>query len=63
MDPIRSSAAVLVRLDLDQRRLGTPHEAGDGPGVGIGLLELVGGAMHDELEQFLPGAVPREVQG
>ena len=41
------AAAVLVGLDLDERRLRRARQPRDRPRVRIGLLELVGGAVHE----------------
>ena len=54
----RRPAAVLVRLDLDQRGLRGAVEPGDRPGVRVGLLELVGRTVDHELAE-LRRALPR----
>ena len=47
--PMGRAVAVLVGLDPDQRRLRRALEARDRPGVRVGFLQLVGGAVHREL--------------
>lgn len=51
-------AAVLVGLDLDQCGFGPPGQSRDRPGVRVGLLEVVDGALHQELPQLGDGRVP-----
>jgi hypothetical protein len=63
VDPPRIAAAVLVRLDLDQRRLRPAAEARQRPRVRVGLLELVRGPVDDELEELLERASSLEVLG
>ena len=54
----RHAAAVLVGLDLDERRLGPAHgQAGQRERVRVGLLELVGAAVHGELAEVVEGAL------
>ncbi len=53
VDPLRPPAAVLVRLDLDERRLRPAAQPRQRPRVRIGLLELVGGAVDQELEHLV----------
>ena len=55
------AAAVLVGLDLDHRRLRAAAQARQRPRVRVGLLELVGRAVDDELEELLERAVALEV--
>jgi hypothetical protein len=52
MHPLEPPAAVLVRLDLDHCGLRRPGDSGDAEGVWIGLLELVGRPVHDELAKL-----------
>ena len=53
-----------ARLHLHERRLrrAVGGQAGDRPGVGIRLLEVIGGAVDHELDNFLLGAVALEVE-
>ena len=57
------AVAVLVGLDLHDRRLGSPAEARQGPGVGVGLLALVGGAVDGELTELVEGALRLQEAG
>ena len=61
VDALGAAAAVLVGLDLDQRRLRRSAEAGDRPGVRVGLLELVRRAVDDELLDLLERRVALDV--
>jgi hypothetical protein len=53
VQPVRAPAAVLVGLDLHERDLRPPGQAGDRERVRVGLLELVGGPVHDELAELV----------
>jgi hypothetical protein len=55
------AAAVLVGLDLHQRGLRRTAQAGDRPGVRIGLLELVRRPVRQELEHLVGGRVALHV--
>jgi hypothetical protein len=55
------AVAVLVGLDLHECRLRSALQARQRPGVRIGLLELVGGAVRDELQQLLLGRLALDV--
>ena len=55
------AAAVLIGLHLDHRRLGCATDSRDRERVRVGLLELVGGAVHAELEELLERAIALEV--
>ena len=61
VDAPRVAAAVLVGLDLHQRRLRAAAQPRQRPRVRVGLLELVGRAVDDELEELLERAVALEV--
>ena len=63
VDALGAAAAVLVDLDLDHRGLRRAAEARERPRVRVGLLELVGGAVDDELEQLRARALALEVLG
>ena len=53
VDALGDAAAVLVGLDLHHRGLRRAVHPRQRPGVRVGLLELVGGAVRDELEHLL----------
>ncbi len=53
VDPVRPAAAVLVVLQLHQRRLDRIGQARDGPRVRVGLLEVVDAPLHQELAHLL----------
>jgi len=55
------SGPVLVELDLEHRRLRGAGQPRDRPTVRIGLLELVGGAVDQELAELVGGALELEV--
>ncbi len=57
------SSAELVGEDLDQRRLRRAVQPRDPPGVGIGLLQLVRGAVDDELAELVQVGVGGDVAG
>ena len=57
------ATAVLVRLDLQQGCLRPARQPRDGPRVRVRLLEVVGGAVHDEFEELLARRSPRQVPG
>ena len=63
MHALAAAAAVLVELDLEQGGLGPRREARDRPGVRIGLLQLVGGAVDDVLEHLLARPLRLQVAG
>ncbi len=58
-----TAVAVLVGLDLDDRGLRPAAEAGDGPGVGVRFLALVGRPVRRELPDVLEGALLLDVRG
>ncbi len=47
--PVDVSSAVLIRLDLDQRGLGAAGDPRDDPRMRIGLLQVIGGTVDQEL--------------
>jgi hypothetical protein len=63
VDAVGAAAAVLVGLDLDHRGLRRAAQPRERPRVRVGLLELVGGAVDDELEQLRARALALEVLG
>jgi len=44
----RAAVTVFIDLDLDQSRLRASFQSRDAPGMGVGFLELVDGAVDDE---------------
>ena len=55
------AVAVLVRLDLDHRRLGRAVEAGDAPAVRVRFLALVRRPVHQELAELGPVTVVEQM--
>ena len=58
---VGTPGAVLVVLDPDQSGLGRAVEAGHDQQLGVGLLEVVGGAVHDVLAELLQRAPAGQV--
>jgi hypothetical protein len=63
VDALGPAPAVLVGLDLHERRLRCARQPRDRPRMGIGLLELVGRAVHEELEDVLEPGLALEEAG
>ena len=61
--PRRIAGAVLIGLDLHQRGLGRSRDPRDRPGVGVGLLQLVRGAVDHEFAKLLQRAADLEMLG
>ena len=61
VDALGVAAAVLVGLDLHERGLRPAVQARQRPRVRVGLLELVGRAVSDELEHLLERRVAFEI--
>ena len=61
VDALGDAAAVLVGLDLHERRLRRAVQARQRPRVRVGLLELVRRAVDDELEHLLERRVALDV--
>ena len=61
--PAATTRAVLVVLDLDQRRLGVTGEARDRPRVRVGFLELVDRLRHQQLLPLRQRHGPLHVAG
>ena len=62
MHPLRPPAAVLVGLDLDECRLDGAAQPWDGPGVRVGLLEVVDRPHDEQLAELLELGSPCEVR-
>ena len=61
MDALGPAAAVLVGLDLHERRLRRAAQPRQRPRVRVGLLELVRGAVDHELGHLAPGRLALDV--